>query len=84
MRQLQLDFNSYKPIEQQKEEGMKFLRKHCLESLQEAMLEYQLRVQAAKEEWRDGRELVRSFRTTQKMVSEPTRTITLYAKFTIH
>ena len=44
LRQLQLDFNSYKPIEQQKEEG--------LESLQEAMLERQLRVQAAKEEWR--------------------------------
>ena len=49
LRQLQLDFNSDVPIEQQKEEGMRFLRKHCLESLQAAKAERQLRVEALRE-----------------------------------
>ena len=49
LRQLQLDFNSDVPIEQQKEEGMRFLRKHCLESLQAAKAERQLRVETLKE-----------------------------------
>ena len=49
LSKLQLDFNSDVPIEQQKEEGMRFLRKHCLESLKAAKAERQLRVEALRE-----------------------------------
>lgn len=52
MEKLKLDFNSDVPLDEQKEEGMKYLREHCQDFIETAKSERAVRVEHALADFR--------------------------------